>query len=71
MIYDGTEAHDNGEVSEDRQVKTSQFNPRNDDNMYVGYMYTNGDGHGLGTSSTIKQANEVFIQKFYLVIVHT
>ena len=60
MIYDGTEAHDNGEVSEDRQVKTSQFNPRNDDNMYVGYMYTNGDGHGLGTSSTIKQANDSF-----------
>ena len=60
MIYDGTIAHDNGEISDDRQIGTSQFNPRNDDNMYVGYMYTSGDAHGLGTSSTIKQANDSF-----------
>ena len=60
IIYDGTVAHDNGEVSDDRQIGTSQFNPRNDDNMYVGYMYTSGDAHGLGTSSTIKQANDSF-----------
>ncbi len=60
LIYDGTIAHDNGEISDDRQIGTSQFNPRNDDNMYVGYMYTSGDAHGLGTSSTIKQANDSF-----------
>ena len=60
MIYDGTIAHDNGEISDDRKIGTSQFNPRNDDNMYVGYMYTSGDAHGLGTSSTIKQANDSF-----------
>ena len=28
--------------------------------MYVGYIYTSGDAHGLGTSSTIKQANDSF-----------
>ena len=60
MIYDGTEAHPNGEASEDRQVGTSQFNQAYTDNMYVGYMYTSGDVHGLGTSSVIKQANDNF-----------
>ena len=60
MIYDGTTAHPNGEASEDRQVGTSQFNTASDNNMYLGYMYTNGEAHGLGTSSAIKQANDSF-----------
>ena len=60
MIYDGTEIHENGEVSEDRQVSTSAFNSAQNDNMYVGYMYTSGEVHGLGTSSIIKQANDNF-----------
>ena len=60
MIYDGTVAHANGETSEDRQVGTSQFNPAYVDNMYLGYMYSNGDAHGLGTSSTIKTVNDNF-----------
>ena len=60
IIYDGTSAYDNGEVSEDRQYGTSQFNISNDDNMYVGYMYTSGEAHGLGTSSVIKEANDAF-----------
>ena len=60
MIYDGTSPHPNGETSEDRRVETSQFNPAYTDNMYVGYMYTSGEAHGLGTSSTIKQANDNF-----------
>ena len=60
MIYDGTVAHDNGETSEDREYGTSQFNPNNNNNMYVGYMYTSGNAHGLGTSSTIKTANDNF-----------
>ena len=60
MIYDGTSPHPNGETSEDRRVGTSQFNPAHNDNMYVGYMYTSGDAHGLGTSSTIKEANDNF-----------
>ena len=60
MIYDGTSAHPNGESSTDRQVGTSSFNPASNNNMYVGYMYTNGEAHGLGTSSTIKQAIDNF-----------
>ena len=60
IIYDGTIAHDNGETSEDRMYGISQFNPDNNDNMYVGYMYTSGNAHGLGTSSTIKAANDNF-----------
>ena len=60
MIYDGTVAHENGEVNEDRQVGTSAFNTMGNDNMYLGYMYTSGETHGLGTSSTIKQANDNF-----------
>ena len=60
MIYDGTVAHDNGESSEDREYGTSQFNQTYTDNMYVGYMYTSGNAHGLGTSSTIKTANDNF-----------
>ena len=60
MIYDGTSAHDNGAVSEDREYRTSQFNPNYNNNMYVGYMYTNGNVHGNGTSSTIKTANDNF-----------
>ena len=60
MIYDGTSAHDNGESSTDRVYGTSQFNPNYNDNMYVGYMYTIGNVHGNGTSSTIKTANDNF-----------
>ena len=60
MIYDGTSAHLNGESSTDRQVGTSQFNISYNDNMYIGYMYTSGDAHGFGTSSTIKTVNDNF-----------
>ena len=60
MIYDGTTAHQNGEPSTDRQVGTSRFNFGNDNNMYLGYMYTSGEAHGLSTSSMIKQANDSF-----------
>ena len=60
MIYDGTVAHDNGEASEDREYGTSMFSQGNIDNMYVGYMYSIGNAHGLGTSSIIKTANDNF-----------
>ena len=62
MIYDGTSAHENGDSSTDRQYVMSQFNPAYSDNMYVGYMYTSGEAHGLGTSSIIKTANDKFYQ---------
>ena len=58
MIYDGTVAHPNGESSTDRYYTTTTFNPAYTDNMYVGYMYTSGEVHGLGTSSTIKTTND-------------
>ena len=61
MIYDGTVAHKNGEASEDRQYGTSAFNEASDNNMYLGYMYTNGEAHGTGTSSVIKTN----VDKFY------
>ena len=60
IIYDGTSAHDNGEVNNDRRYGASVFSPSANDNMYVGYMYTSGNAHGLSTSSTIKTANDNF-----------
>ena len=60
MIYDGTVAHDNGESSTDREYGTSQFNPGNNDNMYVGYLYTSGNAHGVSIDSTIKVTNDNF-----------
>ena len=60
LIYDGTTAHQNGDISTDRQYGTSEFNPNNNDNMYLGYMYTSGQTNGLGTSSSIKNANDAF-----------
>ena len=63
LIYDGTTAHDNGEISEDRQIGTSQFNLANNDNMYVGYMYTSEEIHGTTTSSTIKTAVDTFYEQ--------
>ena len=58
VIYDGTEAHANGESSDDRQIGVSAYNEKNDDNAYVGYMYGNRDGiveptkYSSGTSFT-------------------
>ena len=60
MIYDGTSAHDNGEISEDRRYEKTPFSQSNTDNMHVGYMYASGNAHGLSTSSTIKIANDNF-----------
>ena len=62
MIYDGTSSHTNGEASEDRQYGTSKFNTVYNNNMYVGYMYTSGEAHGIGTSSTIK----INVDQFYI-----
>ena len=39
IIYDGTNPHENGEASSNRQIGTSAFNPYYTDNGYVGYMY--------------------------------
>ena len=60
MIYDGTVAHANGEISTDRQIGTSAFNENYNDNAYVGYMYgtpgssTYEETHANINDSTIK-----------------
>ena len=60
VIYDGTSAHANGELSGDRQIGKSAFNSRFDDNAYVGYMYgqtgasTYTAAHANTNDSTIK-----------------
>ena len=62
MIYDGTNAHDNGESSKDRQTGTSAFNSSYNDNAYVGFMYgttgasTYATTHANTNDSTIKAA---------------
>ena len=60
IIYDGTSAYENGEASEDRYYGTSAFNSSSNNNMYIGYMYTDGQAHGLGTASSIKINNDKF-----------
>ena len=71
LIYDGTTAHDYHEVSADKVIANVAFNTSKDDNMYVGYMYTKGEVHGLSTSSNAKttldnwyQANLLNYQNF-------
>ncbi len=64
IIYDGTTPHKNGESSTDRQIGTSQINTSNTRNEYVGYMYTLDEADGLGTSSTIKRANDEFYENY-------
>ncbi len=49
LIYQGTTPDGNG------QIGTSTFNSSSNINEYVGFMYTEGSVHGVGTSSTIKE----------------
>jgi len=52
LIYDGTSAHQNGEVTTDSIAVSGQaFNLKANDNAYVGFKYTLGEVHGLGTKS--------------------
>ena len=62
IIYDGTKGYRNGEANEDRQIVNSIINTYDYQNEYVGYMYTLGESHGLGTSSIIKEANDEFYE---------
>ena len=82
VIYDGTEAHANGEASTDRQIGTSEFNKywKKDnvqettnsyvyfDNAGVGYMYGNRDGVVEETRSYNGQSmpGYVYISKEYV-----
>ena len=51
MIYQGTSANTTGDET---KIGTSDFNSSYRDNMYVGYMYTSNQVHGLTSASTIK-----------------
>ena len=62
LIYDGKEAYLNGAYKADRCYASSQFNTSRYQTEYVGYMYTEGEAQGLGTSSTIKEVNDLFFQ---------
>ena len=50
MIYDGTQAWENGISSEDRQVGESEFHPTADDNAHLGYMYGQTGVTSTGTT---------------------
>ena len=63
IVYDGTTAHENGEVSEDRYYQISAFNQKNDDNMYIGYMYTENEINGISNSSNAKEINDMFYEE--------
>ena len=72
MIYDGTSAHANVEVSVDRIIGQSAFNEKTDDNAYVGYMYgtpgssTYEETHANINDSTIKE----YIDNWYKVNIY-
>ena len=52
LIYNGTSTAQTGNST---MINTSQaFNSSSNNNAYVGYMYTSGQVHGLGTNSNIK-----------------
>ena len=59
MIYQGTSTNTTGSNT---RTQTSAFNSSYNNNMYVGYMYTSGSVHGLGTSSTIKGILDTWYQ---------
>ena len=62
LIYDGKEAHQNGESSEDRVIGTSAFNESYDDNAYVGYMY--GTPGSSSYDETHANINDSTIKKY-------
>ena len=59
IIYNGTETSTTGastQLSSNSTFNTSYYT----DNAGVGYMYTSGEVHGLGTSSTIKGVLDIW-----------
>ena len=59
MIYQGTGFNTNGTST---QIQTSAFNSKNNNNMYVGYMYTSGQRQGHDDPSTIKGILDTWYQ---------
>ncbi len=61
MIYDGTSAHANGEETEDSIAIASQtfsIDGAYNDNMYVGFKYTNGQAQGTDIKSNVLEELE-------------
>ena len=59
LIYQGVSTNT---TDEGTQIGVSAFNNSWDNNMYVGYMYTDNQVHGLGTDSTIKRVLDEWYQ---------
>jgi len=57
LIYEGKD----GDAT--AGTEKSQFNENANDNMYVGFMYTSGEVHGLGTESSVKTALDEWYEK--------
>ena len=61
LIYDGTIAHDSGEVSSNRYLPAKKFNEQTNDNAYLGFMFgapgasSYAQAHANINSSYIKQ----------------
>ena len=51
IIYNGKIANQTGEET---QIGTSPFNNYANDNMYIGYMYSSGESHGVTNNSVLK-----------------
>ena len=69
IIYDGTQAHTNGDSIKDRHIGEMYFNSNSSDNAYLGYMYGNRDAVVEATKyySTISftNTNTYYIAKEY------
>jgi len=63
LIYDGTSAHQNGEVTTDSiAIANQKFNVSYNNNAYVGFKYTSGEVHGLSTKSNVLTQLETWYQ---------
>jgi len=63
LIYDGTSAHNNGEVTTDSIAIANQaLNKTFNNNAYVGFKYTSGEVHGLSTKSNVLTQLETWYQ---------
>src|SRR5699024_7813929 len=53
LIYSGNDTSGPVTTGENTRIGTSAFNSSRNNNMYVGYMYTRNQVHGLENPSTI------------------
>ena len=60
LIYQGTSANT---TETGTQIGKSAFNSSWNNNMYVGYMYTENEVHGLDEDSSIKEVLDTWYQK--------